>query len=93
MALLFSSVMGCFSLRPLGDWLPKEMGGLRMSKLIEQLKFSLAIFGAKIKPGQARSSGPDIDHILYILEQKCFLTLAEQSHVHVVLKLAVMVKV
>ena len=77
MALLFPSGRGCFSLRPLGDWLAKEMGGLRMSKLIEQLQFSLAIFDAKIKPGKARSSGPDIDHILDILEQKCFLTLAE----------------
>ena len=75
------------------DWLAKEMGGLRMSKLIEQLQFSLAIFDAKIKPGKARSSGPDIDHILDILEQKCFLTLAKWSHVHVGLKLVVMVKI
>ena len=45
-----------------------EMGGFWMSKLVEQLQLCLAVFGAKIKPGKARSSGPDIDHILDILE-------------------------
>ena len=69
------------------------MRGFRVSKLIEQLELSLAISGTKVKPGKARSSGPDIDHILDILEQKCFLTLAEQGHVHLGLKLAVMVKI
>ena len=52
----------------MGNWLAEEMRGFRMSKLVEQLELSLAIFGAKIKPGKARSSGPDIDHILDILE-------------------------
>ena len=54
-----------------------KMGDFWMSKLVEQLQLSLAIFGAKIQPGKARSSGPDINHVLDILEQKCFLTLAK----------------
>ena len=54
-----------------------EMGSFRMSKLVEQLQLCLAIFGAKIKLGKARSAGPNINHILDILQQKCFLTLAE----------------
>ena len=48
-----------------------------MSKLIEQLELSLAISGAEIKPGKARSSGPYIDEILDILEKEGFLTLTE----------------
>ena len=51
----------------MGNWLAEEMRGFRVSKLIEQLELSLAISGTKIKPGKARSSGPDIDHILDIL--------------------------
>ena len=52
-----------------------EMGGFWMSKLVEQLQLCLAVFGAKIKPGKARSSGPHIDDILDILEKEGFLTL------------------
>ena len=55
----------------------KEMRGFWMSKLIEQLELSLAISGAEIKPRKARSSGPDINYILDILDQKCFLTMAK----------------
>ena len=54
-----------------------EMGGFWMSKLVEQLQLSLAIFGAKIQPGKARSSGPHIDDILDILEKEGFLTMTE----------------
>ena len=69
MALFSPSGRWCLSLGPLmGNWLAEEMRGFRMSKLVEQLELSLAILGAKIKPGKARSSGPDIDHILDILE-------------------------
>ena len=70
-----------------------EMGGFWMSKLVEQLQLCLAIFGAKIKPGKARSSGPHIDDILDILEKEGFLTLAEKSHVDVGVKLTVMVNI
>ena len=54
-----------------------EMGVLWMSQLVEQLQLCLAVFGTKIKPGKARSSGPHIDDILDILEKEGFLTLAE----------------
>ena len=64
-----------------------------MSKLIEKLELSLAISGTKIKPGKARSSGPHIDDILDILEKEGFLTLTEKSHVHVGVKLTVMVNI
>ena len=72
-----------------------EMGGFWMSKLVEQLQLCLAVFGAKIKPGKARSSGPHIDDILDILEKEGFLTLTEKSHVdlHVGVKLTAMVNI
>ena len=53
---------------------------LWMAKLVEQLKFSLTISGGKIQSSSPRTSSPDIDHILDILEEECLLTLAEGQH-------------
>ena len=54
-----------------------KMEGFWVSKLVEQLQLCLAILGAKIKPGKARSSGPHINDILDIMEEEGFLTLDE----------------
>ena len=48
-----------------------------MTQLIEQLQLSLAISGTEVQLGKARSSCPDIDDILDVLEEECLLTLAE----------------
>ena len=70
-----------------------EMGGFWVSKLVEQLQLCMAVFCAQIMPGKARSTGPHINDILDILEKEGFLTLTEKSHVHVGVKLTVMVNI
>ena len=60
--------------------LARQMTALWMAKLVEQLKFSLTISGAKVQSSSSRTSSPDIDHILDILEEESLLTLAEGQH-------------
>lgn len=67
--------------------------GFRVSELLEQFQLSLAIFGKKMKLYLARSSGPDINNILDILEQECFLTKTKYYHVHVGIKWEVMMDI
>ena len=55
----------------------REVARLWMTQLIEQLQLSLAISGTEVQLGKARSSCPDIDDILDVLEEECLLTLAE----------------